>query len=157
MITTEAFTQSQFDAMVAARAASQNAEAPVATTSADLGTVQSVTSVASCTNGNALWMWNMADGWNHPPGAQMLCVIGAGSFLLSSVPGWDLNVRSIWPGNEAGGIWPTSNVGRCNYDCTTPSGPAGFPAWAARANTPSCTISGHTVVLSDTPISCWIP
>lgn len=43
-----------------------------------------------------------------------------------------------------------------NLDCTTPSSIAGFPVWGARGNTPNCT-NGRFALLSDSPISCWIP
>lgn len=152
---TETFTQDQFEAMIAARVARQSIQAPGDTQPAGTGVIRSSISTTSCADGNALWMWNVANGWTNPTGAKMLCVIGAGTFTLGSVPGWDLAVRSIWPGNEAGGIWP-GNVGECNLDCTTPSSIAGFPVWGARENTPGCT-NGRFVLLADSPISCWVP
>jgi hypothetical protein len=162
VISTETFTRGEFLAMVAARRAGPAGSTPAAARPAEpqgagLGITQSAIMPTSCMDPNALWMWNVANGWTLPQNnMNMLCLINAGTFALNTVPGWDMNVRSIWPGNEAGGIWPGGAVGRCDRECTTPSSLDGFAAWSGAVNTPGCT-TDRFVVLSDAPISCWVP
>jgi hypothetical protein len=161
---TETFAADRYAAMVAAREAEQGpaASAPPAAAGPGLTeTASALTSSVSCSNGAALWLWTVPNGWNTPnPSPQMLCLLGAGTFDLASQPGFSNNIRSVWAGTESGGIYPGGAVGRCSYDCVSAPGGLGFLSGASvtKKNTPACVGDGRFVELQETHVpNCWVP
>ncbi|WP_437306560.1 hypothetical protein [Sorangium sp. So ce388] len=98
-VTTEHFTRAEQLEWQRLRAGVQRGEA------AGLGTAEQASVItASCSNGNALWLYDNTGG-----SGNMLCLIesgGAGSVILRDYPRgpgtWSGAVKSYWPGIDSG-------------------------------------------------------